>query len=462
MNRLSVDHQLRRELKVEMYPMAKKSAANKESVAFDLSKQLWPKPLSVIGGSGQHESGKTLFGLSICPGPQTRAYDFEDSTAPYESIGFDRVDVPKTMASSGNAFNQEATFMWWWTDILAIEPGQYRVIHVDPITDIENGLVQYVSRRPTEFGYTQAQFNKMEGLKWDCVKTLWKSILLNLMTKIETLYFVAHTKREWIGNSPTANIVPKGKQTLFELASLYLMFDRSAKNGVKPQKPAANVLKQRIVDFSITDGEIDFTPILPPRLPEATPKMIREYMLNPADYSKLKEAEKFIDRMPSESEILALKTNLAETELNTETMRGNRMDLIMRHAPAIAQQATQTLDEVKNENRNEIIATEASSPPGERTHLDAPLAQPAKTNKETVTESLRPSLQFSEGQSAVDYHSVIERFKGKLGFNDDQWTKVLAKRGVGCTPELDQAQGYELCKVLAARIEQMEGGTPGK
>ena len=61
-------------------------------------KPLWPKSIEVIGGTGEYESGKTTFGLTICPGPETLYYDFEKSGASYEAeLGFTRVDVPAEM-----------------------------------------------------------------------------------------------------------------------------------------------------------------------------------------------------------------------------------------------------------------------------------------------------------------------------------------------------------------------------
>lgn len=448
MNRLSVDHRLRRELGVELNMAKKQATAIKEepsSPAFDLSKQLWPQKLPVIGGSGKYESGKTLFGLSICPGPQTICYDFEDSSEPYESIGFDRIDVPDVLASTSTKYDPELVFTWWRDHVLKTPAGKYRVMVVDPITDIESGLVAYVSKRPQEFGYTPAQFARMEGVKWECVKQLWKSILLQVAQRVETFYFVAHAKREWIGSTPTANVIPKGKATLMELASLYLFFDRTPVKGVKPKAPAANVLKTRLTRTVVVNGDLKIIPILPPRLPEATPAAIRAYMLNPANYDKLSEAEKYIETPVSEAEMLALKTNLAETELQTEALRVDRMSIIARHNPAAVQQQQEAANV---EHREEVVAT-AESTPSENG---------ASTNKEAVQDSLRPSLQFSEGQSAAELHSVIERFKNRLGFTDDQWSKVMAKRGVQATPELDQGPAFDLCKILAARIEEDSQG----
>jgi hypothetical protein len=270
---------------------AKEEVAKSDPSIFLKSGKLWPKPLTLIGGSGKHESGKTLFGLSICPGPQTLVYDFEDSSKPYvDQIGFEMIDVPDLMIKKYNRIAQEETFCWWRDHILSQPTGKHRVLMVDPISDIEAGLKMWVQKRPQDFGYTSNQFARMEGVLWECVKAYWKSLLLQIANRVETFYFVAHTKREWVGNTPTPNLLPRGKQTLFELSSLYLFFDRTPVDGRKPQKPAANVLKSRVVEAKIVNGELVATAVLPPRLPEATPQAIRHYMLHPGELRQTRQA----------------------------------------------------------------------------------------------------------------------------------------------------------------------------
>jgi hypothetical protein len=462
MNRASVDRDLRRDLGLEMYPVAKRGS-RAETPAFDLSKQLWPKRLPVIGGSGRYESGKTLFGLSISPGPSTICYDFEDSSAPYEAIGFERVDVPRLMqARRAGSYNPLDTFVWFWDQMKALVPGKHRVIVVDPITDIESGAVQWVKQRPQDFGYTPAQFSRMEGIMWDCMKQLWKAILLDISTKVETFYFVAHGKREWIGSTPTTKEVPKGKQTLMELASLYLWFDRSPnKDGEKPAKPAANVLKQRIIDFSMAEGVLEIAPILPPRLPEATPQAIREYMLHPANYDKLKPEERYVERAAGQDEILAMQQNIAETELKTESLRTDRMSLLARHAPP--QQAAAEINQQANQEfRAEAEQTPvAAETPVEGMTVAAEPAAPT-SNKERVDASLRPSLQVTEFDGVAHMHGKIIEFLDRLQASDSDRIKICQKRGVEGIQQLDRTQAFELFKALASRVEDKEGWNPGK
>lgn len=469
-NRLTVDHRLRRELGVETL-MAKRSTATKEpeAPAFDLSKKLWPMPLTLIGGSGKHESGKTLFGLSICPGPQTLVYDYEDSSAPYqEAIGFDRVDVPGVMVANTGKVDAEATFIWWRDHVLAQPPGKYRVIVIDPVTDLENGLTQWVRKHPQEFGYTPSQFSRMEGIMWECVKTFWKSLLLQISKRVECLYFVAHTKREWVGNTPTPNLLPKGKQTLFELASLYLFFDRSPVGGVKPQKPAANVLKSRVVKSEVKDGEVVFRVVLPPRLPVATPTAIREYMLAPADYEKLKPEEKWVEQKVTESDMLAMRSALAETELATEGLRMDRASLLARHGvqqQPVVETPEPTTDGPSAEGTARPADPEASAEsnkPPVVIQKEMQVSPPPTTNKQAVEASLPPSLQFTEFDGVTHHHQKIEEFFGRLGVTDDQRSKILGKRNVEVIQQLDRSQTFDLLKALAERIEQKEGIPTGK
>jgi hypothetical protein len=129
----------------------------------------------------------------------------------------------------------------------------------------------------------------------------------------------------WQGDRPTGKRKPKGKETLMELASLYLLMERKADDkGRMPTKPAATVLKSRLVHarFDPASGDLDMVPCLPPRLPEATPAAIRKYMENPPDYSKLKKDELVReDKMTSEErELIALQK--AEAERDAAVRRG--------------------------------------------------------------------------------------------------------------------------------------------
>jgi len=283
-------------------------------------KPLWPKSIEVIGGTGEYESGKTTFGLTICPGPETLYYDFEKSGASYEAdLGFTRVDVPAEMQRRfPKGYKPVDVFNWWLSHVRSLQAGQYRVIVADPASDIEQGLADWVAANPKFFGKTPGQYIKMSGLMWGDMKSYWKSILADIAARCETFYFTAHMSNVWKGDRPSKERKAKGKETLFEMASLYLRFER--KKDIEAV-PSAVVLKSRLskitVDESSEDGEVVSIPLLPPRLPKATPATIRRYMINPPDYKHLKPEEMVGEVKLTEDEKLLLRAEIASAERDT-------------------------------------------------------------------------------------------------------------------------------------------------
>ena len=263
------------------------------------STPLWAgKRLPVVGVTGEFGSGKSLFLLTIDPDcfdregpPRTLAWGTEDGLTPYEdSFNFEHRPLTQVMLKPG--YKPEDLYVEWLQQMRAVQPGQFRVGCVDTVTEIEDGLAAWVRQRPEHFGHTRGQYAKMEGLYWGDVKSLWKQHLSEAAARFECFAFSSHAKSVWRGNEPTRERTAKGKQTLWELASLYLWLDRTPKAGSKkaPQKPSGTIFagKNRLVH--LVDGELH--PILPPRLPEATPWAIRGYILKPADYDALKTGER--------------------------------------------------------------------------------------------------------------------------------------------------------------------------
>ena len=291
-------------------------------------KPLWPKPIEIIGVTGEHESGKTSFCLSICPGQETLVYDFEKSCGTYEAdLGFVRVDVPSEMRKihGSKPYRSLDVFLWWEKHIRSIPPGQYRVIHADPVTDLDSGLTEFVNSNPRLFGATPAQYAKMSGIMWGHMKEYMKAILIDVAARVETFTFASHMSNVWKGDRPSKERKAKGKSTLFELASLYLKMERNKDKNVTP---SAVVLKSRLSKMTVLeddeDGEIINIPLLPPRLPVATPAAIRRYMKNPPDYSNLKPEEKIGEQTLTEDEKLLLRAEIADAERDVTLAQNER------------------------------------------------------------------------------------------------------------------------------------------
>jgi hypothetical protein len=299
----------------------------------------------VVGTTGPHWSGKTIFGLSLAPGvhpeghqfagqPRTLYLDFEKSGACYEGCGAERIDVPVALRDQfkDQAYKSIDMFQWFRKKTLGIKPGQFDVIVVDPVTDIEDGLVDYVRTHPTEFGYTSKQFSEAGGMMWGVVKALWKAVLADLAARCKIFYFVAHERTEWKGGRPTGKKIAKGKETLSELASLYLKLEREhPKDGEKPKPPSATILKDRLSHVTIDgEGEMVTVQILPERIPELTPKAIRHYVSHPVGLRKLKPEELIQDEKLSDDERKFLELEIATQNAAAATAQLTRAELMQR------------------------------------------------------------------------------------------------------------------------------------
>jgi len=325
--------------------------------------RLWPNTpsgapldIEVFGATGEYKSGKTLLGLSIAPGahpaghkfeeqPRTLLLDFEKSAGTYGGTGCQRIDVPAMMIakSNGKPYTPLQVFEGFLELVQKnLQPGQFDVLMADPITDIESGLVDYVRKRHADFGLSLDQVRKAGGFLWGAVKDYWKQVLLMLSAKVQCFYFTSHLRQVWKGNTPTSKREPKGKETLMELASLYLWLERKPDSqGKVPPRPAAIVLKERLADTVLTDGVLEIIQLVPPRLPIATAGIIREYIANPPDYSRLRVGERVIEEKMSDEERLLIERETAEAQRDTSESQlailAKRAELrAMQHAEEVA------------------------------------------------------------------------------------------------------------------------------
>lgn len=280
---------------------------------------IWPNGVSidVLGVTGAYASGKTLFVCSIDPA-RTRLYDFEKSAGAYTGLGIDRVDVPSVLLEKyPKTYSPRQLFEWWYADIKAIEPGRYTVIAGDPISDIEDGMVDWVKARHKEWGFkTEDAFVSTGGIFWSKVRSEWKRVLADLSSRCQTFAFTTHLKFVWKYGKPTNQQTPKGKTTLMELASLFLFLERDSSSLV----PSATVLKSRLAVTSVRDGEINVVPALPPRIAVATPKQVREYIVNPPNYAALTVEEMEQEKQLSEADRLEMEAQIAADKRAAEEM----------------------------------------------------------------------------------------------------------------------------------------------
>lgn len=404
-------------------------------------KPLWGgKKLPVIGVTGEYGSGKTLFLLTIDPDcfdkstpPRTIAWGTEDGLTPYEdSFAFEHRNLTQTMLRPG--YKPEHLYLEWLGQMRSIHAGQFRVGCIDTVSEIEEGLQDWVRQHPEHFDHTRGQYSKMEGLYWGDVKALWKQHLSEAAARFETLAFSSHTKAIWRGSEPTKEKTAKGKQTLWELASLYLWLDRAPEPGSKkaPMKPAGTIFqgKNRLVRYDAASGEL--VPILPPRLPEATPDAIRGYISEPANYRNLKADERAEAEKPlSDDDKLMVQAGIAQNQAVAAQAELSRVEL-MRQA-AQAQAAAMQQPPLKH-SATEILPT-----------------APPDTGNGTYSASTTTA-----GSIEPDQRQQIVALFQHLNISQEDAKAIIAKRGCEKLAQMSYHQATELLGKLKAKA--MEGG----
>lgn len=318
--------------------------------------RLWPKTgwgndvnIDTFGVSGDHASGKTTMGISIAPGKhpeghpfagkaRTLVIDLEKSSTNYLEAGFDHVDAPVLIEQFArkNEPNKKGytslQMLNWFKEFITKLPSKegtfcgqpafrYDVIMVDPLNDLDNGVMNYVRQNPGEFDLTPNQASG--SLAYGGVKKFWKQQLLLLAEKCRCFFFTTHMGTVWKHNEPTKERKVKGSSSLNEIATLRLTLER-ASSGIGERGvaifPSAVVTKCRISDNRTVMDEfgiatLETRPLLPPRLPVATISEIRKLIAKPLDYADL-DAEFQVPEAapPTEEEMLEKRIELAEAE----------------------------------------------------------------------------------------------------------------------------------------------------
>lgn len=426
---------------------------------------LFPQPIPIIGITGEYASGKSLFALTVAPGPSTLCYDLEKSSESYLSLGFERIDVPsKMLARHRGGYKPIQTFEWWRDHVRSIEPGKYRVIVLDPASEIESGAADWVRTNPGYFGRSAAQYIKMSGLMWGDMKELWKALLADLASRCETFVFCVHMGDVWNGdNKPSGKRKPRGKSTLMELASLYLVMERKADvKGVVAAVPSATVLKSRLAHtrFDPRTGQLMIVPALPPRLPIATPTAIREYQLSPPNYDALKADEKAPEIQLTDDDRAATRLATAEAERDTEQFRLERIEREQR-------QREMAMRRYQGEEKPAMGTGTASPTPMTATSIPPTNGQPMPTpapphpidpNKARLDQldrlaTLRDELfDMTHPMTTAD----METNETARRERQEAWKSVLAKRNVATARDLTPAQADELMGRLSAKVASVQ------
>lgn len=423
--------------------------------------------IPVIGGTGEFGSGKTLFGMTIDPA-NTLVIDAEKSSQSYyRSLGIKkRVDLADEMLRKHSRGYKPINVWEYFRDLIyGVKPGEYTVIMVDPASDIEAGLAAWVEAHPKEFGKSAAQYQKFQTLFWQDVKDHWKVFQNDLASRCKIFYFTAHMRNEYQGERKTGQRTAKGKSTLMEMASLYLHFERRKNDkGVVPDVPSANVLKSRLAHFRNEGGVITTIPILPPRIPQATPAAICNYIDSPPDYSKLKAAEKLQEHAMSEDERLLIQSQIASDTRAAEEAGLSRAERIALAAEAQRKARESALPESSDQMhvaaaRAEAIATaDASSPQAEQAQPGRSMTLDTSETPDGLTDQEMVEHSESEHQSRKQIHCEIAKLWQDLGRDYLSFQKkILEDRGKEKLSDYSYEEVIGLRDYLASMVAKAEG-----
>lgn len=340
--------------------MAKQKAGNEIVIE---PGQLWPKTpwgsqmqIEVFGATGEFATGKTILGASIAPGvhpeghpfagqPRTLYLDLEKSGTSYAGTGWKRIDVPAVLSQAfGPNYTAKQAAEWFNAIPTKVKPGQYDVCMVDPINDIESGEVDIVKANPTLYGYTKGQVDSSVGLLMAAMKAHYKKLLMAFVPNVfKCLYFATHLRDEFKGGKPSGRREPRGKETLAELASLYLWLERLPDDkGNTSAVPSAIVMKHRLSDTRVNEhGELEVVELMPRRIPVATVYAIRQYIANPPNIEKPATGERVIEKPATEEDLIRLRLATAEAQTAAAQAQASVLER-QRELTAIRQAATTT------------------------------------------------------------------------------------------------------------------------
>jgi len=431
------------------------------------------KPLEcpVIGFNGPLGSGKTLAALTLCP-EETIEIGIEDSGVTYGSLPIKhRFSMYKEVIATGKTMYPKPIDCFEWfigiLDKVAKDELKARVIVVDPITDIQNGLLDYIEAHAADFGKTPAQYAKASGLLWGDAKAFMKMTLGRISRKVECFIYTSHMGTVWQGGAPVSGKSKvKGIDTFKEIASLvvHLTRDIDPQTGKQIAAPIGSIApphgKSRFSRFVLdADGNFTPIPILPPRIEPFTWQKVREYVATPPDYAKLKKHEVARPEVLTDDDKLLLEAETTRMKLEEAQIR---QDLASKAAAAAARNGggsgsavpaavaaamgTKAPAETKAAVVEKPVEKAAPAAPA----VEAP---PFDTGTSTSSSSLADESLIDFPAELVPWDRdkcdrIVREQMDEAGMTMEQKKNAVKKRGVEKLADMTDAQLEELRKAL--------------
>ena len=441
-----------------------------------------PQDIPIIGVCGGYGSGKTLLGETLCP-EETIEIGIEDSSVTYSLPIKKKLSMYREVTAASGVLVPKPIDCWiWFMSILEkIASGapewQCRVLFIDPITDIQGGLVDWVRANAALFGKTQNQYDKASGLLWADVKAHAKLLLGRISRKVDCVIFTAHMGSVWSGGAPVqGKQKAKGLDTFKELASLYLHLNRDVdpKTGEQPAAPVACIApphgKCRLVHSHETSpGVFDMKPILPPRIQDFTWQKLRDYVKSPPNYAKLKKHELAQVETLGDDEKLLIANETARMELEAAQLREEQVQrakeaqernqaAALAGAPAAA---TFTRSSTPAQTQATQAQAQAQEAPKSTTPVTAPVTAPVVTpsQPDILIETITPWNR--ERCMAIVQSQIAE-----LKLTPEAVAASAKKRGADSLPALNDTALEDFRKglwtVLTKKAIEAERKTPIK
>ncbi len=444
------------------------SASPADRPLFGLLPDGTPLQVPVIGICGPKGAGKTLLGLSLCP-EETIEIGVEDSGVTYNLPLKKRYSMYKEVTGKDNGIPKPIECWEWFAGIVdKIAKGELkcRVLFIDPISDIQSGLVEWVRANADKFGRSQAQYEKASGLLWSDVKSHAKMLLGKLSSKC-TLIFTVHMGSVWSGGAPvTGKTKAKGIDTFYELASLYVYLTREIdpKTGTQPEKPIGHVCpphgKSRLAHMVLNSktGDWEAKAILPPRIEPFTWARLRDYVQTPPNYDKLKVSERAeIERLSDDDKML-LEAETARTKLETEQLRMELAEKAEKAAGRVgASVKTSAVSRAMGESPK-TAATATASPkasPAKEATATGNAAKPPET-KPADTEPLIRFPETLKSWTKEDCLSIVKEQIAEAGMTPEQIAQSCKKRGCETLDDMADDKLEEFRKALWGVLTKKE------
>ena len=362
------------------------------------------KPLRIrrIGCTGGFGDGKSLF-VDRIDTRNTFKIDLEASSDTF-NLPFKKYvclyDHVHTVNESGIPTALEC-FQWFDDMLEKIQPGEYTVVAVDPINEIQAGCYDWVYSNPGKFGRTKGQYDKMTALCWGDVKTYLDMRIGMLTNKCETFAYTVHMGQVWRDGKPVeGKMRAKGSDVFRKMADIFFVLSRPVDpaTGKQPDKPigiiAPPIGKCRLVHANPDDSD-DAQPILPPVIKDLTANKIREYIAKPPNYSKLDPDQLVPIHHLTDDDKLEIELRIAEAKEETERLRTERLGKVAEAAErnkkaAEVAEPEEVIATVEVEKPNEFTPTEELP-----TQVPQTIADPAYAN---FTDADRRTLVIELGK----------------------------------------------------------------